>query len=245
MGGDGRDGSAACVRRGIRCAGDRRARRRPSRPRWCRTASQRGEDLLWRSNPRSESGAAGAVPATVGGRRRGRPGRGWTLRRLSGSLRSAMRPARSAPGTSRACVVQRALGSTTVGGTLAACRITGIRFMATGGIGGVHRGFADSLDISADLMQIASTPAVVVCSGAKSDTRRAGHRRAARDPRGSRSRLADADPSALLHRGRRAPGPPPSWAPPAEAAEVAAVHWAVNPSGGARARKAARPTGWI
>lgn len=67
-----------------------------------------------------------------------------------------------------ACLVQGALGATTVGGTLAACRALGIRFLATGGIGGVHRGFADSLDISGDLLQIARTPAVVVCSGAKS-----------------------------------------------------------------------------
>ncbi len=67
-----------------------------------------------------------------------------------------------------ACVVQGALGATTVGGTLAVCRAVGIRFLATGGIGGVHRGFAESLDISGDLAQIARTPAVVVCSGAKS-----------------------------------------------------------------------------
>ena len=67
-----------------------------------------------------------------------------------------------------ACVVQGALGSTTVGGTLAVCRVVGIRFVGTGGIGGVHRGFADTLDISADLPQLARTPAVVVCSGAKS-----------------------------------------------------------------------------
>ncbi len=67
-----------------------------------------------------------------------------------------------------ACVVQGALGSTTVGGTLAVCRVAGIRFMGTGGIGGVHRGFAQTLDVSADLPQLARTPAMVVCSGAKS-----------------------------------------------------------------------------
>jgi len=67
-----------------------------------------------------------------------------------------------------ACLVQRALGATTVGGTLAVCRLAGIAFMGTGGIGGVHRGFAESLDISADLLELARTPAVVVCSGAKS-----------------------------------------------------------------------------
>ena len=67
-----------------------------------------------------------------------------------------------------ACLAQGALGATTVGGTLAVCRQIGIRFMGTGGIGGVHRGFAESLDISGDLLQIARTPAVVVASGPKS-----------------------------------------------------------------------------
>ena len=67
-----------------------------------------------------------------------------------------------------ACVVQRALGATTVGGTLAICRAAGIMFLGTGGIGGVHRGFADHPDISADLPELARTRAMVVCSGAKS-----------------------------------------------------------------------------
>lgn len=67
-----------------------------------------------------------------------------------------------------ACMVQRALGATTVGGTLAVCRAVGIRFLGTGGIGGVHRGYGHHLDISGDLLQIARTAAVVVSSGAKS-----------------------------------------------------------------------------
>jgi pseudouridine-5'-phosphate glycosidase len=67
-----------------------------------------------------------------------------------------------------ACLVQGALGATTVGGTLAVCRRLGIRFMGTGGIGGVHRDFARSLDISGDLLQIARTQVAVVASGAKS-----------------------------------------------------------------------------
>ena len=49
-----------------------------------------------------------------------------------------------------ACVAQGAAGATTVGGTLAVCRVVGIRFMGTGGIGGVHRG---ALDVSADLAE--------------------------------------------------------------------------------------------
>jgi pseudouridylate synthase len=67
-----------------------------------------------------------------------------------------------------ACLVQGVLGATTVGGTLAVCRQLGIRFMGTGGIGGVHRDFARSLDISGDLLQIARTQVAVVASGAKS-----------------------------------------------------------------------------
>ena len=67
-----------------------------------------------------------------------------------------------------ACMAQGALGATTVGGTLAACRQAGIRFLGTGGIGGVHRGFAERPDISADLVELARTPALVVSSGVKS-----------------------------------------------------------------------------
>jgi pseudouridine-5'-phosphate glycosidase len=67
-----------------------------------------------------------------------------------------------------ACVASGELGATTVGGTLAAARLAGIRFMGTGGIGGVHRGYAQRLDVSADLAQLARTPALVVSSGIKS-----------------------------------------------------------------------------
>jgi pseudouridine-5'-phosphate glycosidase len=60
------------------------------------------------------------------------------------------------------------LGATTVSGSMACADIAGIPLLATGGIGGVHRGGQDSLDISADLTELASTPVAVVCSGAKS-----------------------------------------------------------------------------
>jgi len=66
------------------------------------------------------------------------------------------------------CVATRELGATTVGGTLAAARVAGIRFMGTGGIGGVHRGFADHLDVSADLGELARAPVLVASSGIKS-----------------------------------------------------------------------------
>ena len=67
-----------------------------------------------------------------------------------------------------AAVVQRATGATTVGGTLTVCRATEIRFMATGGLGGVHRGWPTPPDVSADLQALADTQAVVVSSGVKS-----------------------------------------------------------------------------
>jgi pseudouridine-5'-phosphate glycosidase len=67
-----------------------------------------------------------------------------------------------------ACAVSGAWGGTTVAGTLAVCAVAGIHFMGTGGIGGVHRGWAETLDISADLDEIARTAVCVVCSGAKS-----------------------------------------------------------------------------
>jgi pseudouridine-5'-phosphate glycosidase len=64
--------------------------------------------------------------------------------------------------------VQRAVGATTVGGTLAAARAAGIRFLGTGGLGGVHRGFPDPPDVSADLGELLRTEALVVSSGVKS-----------------------------------------------------------------------------
>jgi pseudouridylate synthase len=67
-----------------------------------------------------------------------------------------------------ACAVSGELGATTVGGTLAACQSAGIGFLATGGIGGVHRGWAAVPDVSADLGELARVEALVVCSGAKS-----------------------------------------------------------------------------
>ena len=67
-----------------------------------------------------------------------------------------------------ACIVDGGLGATTVGATLAACGLAGLRFLATGGIGGIHRGYGRTPDISADLAELARTRAVVVCSGAKS-----------------------------------------------------------------------------
>ncbi len=58
-------------------------------------------------------------------------------------------------------------GATTVAATLIAARLAGIAIVATGGIGGVHRGWQDTMDVSADLEELAETNVAVVCAGAK------------------------------------------------------------------------------
>ena len=59
-------------------------------------------------------------------------------------------------------------GATTVASTMIIARMAGIRIFATGGIGGVHRGATSTMDISADLQELAQTPVAVVSAGAKS-----------------------------------------------------------------------------
>ena len=59
-------------------------------------------------------------------------------------------------------------GATTVTTTMIGAALAGIHVFATGGIGGVHRGAETTMDISADLEELAHTPVMVVCAGAKS-----------------------------------------------------------------------------
>lgn len=61
-----------------------------------------------------------------------------------------------------------ARASTTVSATVRAAHLAGIAIVATGGIGGVHRGAATTFDVSGDIDELAATPVAVVCSGAKS-----------------------------------------------------------------------------
>jgi pseudouridylate synthase len=107
---------------------------------------------------------AGAVPATIGV--------------LDGEIRVGLSSDELArfdatarkvgPRDLAVCVAQKAVGATTVGGTLAVCRVAGISFMGTGGIGGVHRGYPHPPDVSADLGELARTRALVVSAGVKS-----------------------------------------------------------------------------
>ena len=108
--------------------------------------------------------AAGAVPATVGV--------------LDGRVRVGLAPEelerftpdarKLGPRDLAACAVRGQVGATTVGGTLAVARHLGIRFLGTGGTGGVHRGFPSPPDVSADIPVLAATTAVAVSSGVKS-----------------------------------------------------------------------------
>jgi pseudouridine-5'-phosphate glycosidase len=65
-------------------------------------------------------------------------------------------------------LVRRVPGATTVAGTAAIAARAGIAAFATGGLGGVHRGAAETFDESADLLALADAPVVVVCAGVKS-----------------------------------------------------------------------------
>jgi len=108
--------------------------------------------------------AGGAVPATVGVLDGGNVV-GLTaseLERFDSTSRKV------GPRDLSACCVQGAVGATTAGATLAICRAAGIRFMATGGLGGVHRGWPSPPDVSADLAILARAPTLVVSSGVKS-----------------------------------------------------------------------------
>ena len=62
----------------------------------------------------------------------------------------------------------RRLGATTVAATMICAHLAGIQVFVTGGIGGVHRGAETSMDISADLQELAQTDVAVVCAGVKS-----------------------------------------------------------------------------
>jgi pseudouridine-5'-phosphate glycosidase len=107
---------------------------------------------------------AGAVPATVGVLD-GEIVVGLTrdeLERFGADARKV------GPRDLAAAVAQGAVGATTVGGTLAICRVAGIGFLGTGGIGGVHRGYPHPPDVSADLGELTRTQALVVSAGIKS-----------------------------------------------------------------------------
>jgi len=108
----------------------------------------------------------GAVPATIA-ILRGRPKVGLSSLEIEelASEKSVIKVSRRDIGR---VMATGAFGATTVAGTMVLADRAGIRVFVTGGIGGVHRGAAQSMDISADLEELAQTPVAVVCAGAKS-----------------------------------------------------------------------------
>lgn len=114
----------------------------------------------------AEVRAAGAVPATIGVK---------AGRVVVGLGRAEIERLASAPGVAKVSrrdlpvvVARGGDGATTVAGTLAIMAQLGLRVLATGGIGGVHRDAAATFDVSADLAELARSDALVVCAGAKS-----------------------------------------------------------------------------
>jgi pseudouridine-5'-phosphate glycosidase len=109
--------------------------------------------------------AAGAVPATVGvaGGRLTLGLDGIEIERFARSQTVVKVSRRDLA----AVTVAGGDGATTVAATMIAAHLAGIGVMATGGIGGVHMGGERSLDVSADLAELARTPVAVVCAGAK------------------------------------------------------------------------------
>lgn len=65
-------------------------------------------------------------------------------------------------------IAQKRIGATTVASTMICAALADIKFFVTGGIGGVHRGSEETMDISADLDELSKTDVTVICAGAKS-----------------------------------------------------------------------------
>jgi pseudouridylate synthase len=170
--------------------------------------------------------ATGAVPATIGVLD-GEIVVGLTERELE---RFDAEARKAGPRDLAVCVAQRAIGATTVGGTLAVCRAVGIGFMGTGGIGGFHRGWSNHLDVSADLDGLARCQTLVVSSGVKSLL----------DVPATAEALESLGVPVLGYRTDELPlfyaarGGPPTSArveSPDEAARIAAAHWELGGAG--------------
>ena len=109
----------------------------------------------------------GAVPATIaviGGRLKA----GLSHEEIEYLGKTGRGVAKASRRDLPALVARGADGATTVTTTMIIAHMAGIRVFATGGIGGVHRGAEVTMDISADLEELAQTPVMVVCAGAKS-----------------------------------------------------------------------------
>ena len=109
----------------------------------------------------------GAVPATIaiiGGRLKA----GCTSEEIEYLGRKGQAVTKASRRDLPVLTARKADGATTVTTTMMIAAMAGIQVFATGGIGGVHRGAATTMDISADLEELAQTQVIVICAGAKS-----------------------------------------------------------------------------
>ena len=109
----------------------------------------------------------GAVPATIailGGRLKA----GCTKEEIEYLGKQGQAVTKASRRDLAVLCARKADGATTVTTTMMIAHMAGIKIFATGGIGGVHRGAETTMDISADLEELANTPVMVVCAGAKS-----------------------------------------------------------------------------
>ena len=109
----------------------------------------------------------GAVPATIaiiGGRLKA----GLTAEEIDYLGRTGAGVTKASRRDLPVLVARKMDGATTVTTTMMIAAMAGIEIFATGGIGGVHRGAETTMDISADLEELAQTPVMVICAGAKS-----------------------------------------------------------------------------
>ena len=120
---------------------------------------------LWRSSSIiRENGAVPATIAIIGGRLKA----GLTAEEIEYFGKKGTAIAKASRRDLAVLCARGEDGATTVTTTMIIAHMAGIKVFATGGIGGVHRGAETTMDISADLEELASTPVMVVCAGAKS-----------------------------------------------------------------------------
>ncbi|MBR5409649.1 MAG: pseudouridine-5'-phosphate glycosidase [Clostridia bacterium] len=110
-----------------------------------------------------ENGAVPATVAIIGGRLKA----GLTPDEIEYLGKQGTRVTKASRRDLAMLVSRGADGATTVTTTMMIAHMAGIRVFATGGIGGVHRGAETTMDISADLEELANTPVMVICAGAK------------------------------------------------------------------------------
>ncbi len=111
-----------------------------------------------------DNGATPATIAVIGGRLKA----GLSHEEIEHLGKTGRAVAKASRRDLPALVARGADGATTVTTTMIIAHMAGIKIFATGGIGGVHRGAETTMDISADLEELAQTPVMVVCAGAKS-----------------------------------------------------------------------------